>query len=56
MDEVTSRKLYIALEPEVAGLYCSSQAKTKFLAASMANLQRELVDGVEYLVMDCGGK
>ena len=51
-------QLIIALEPEAAGLYCASKKMHEFVEdPSMTAGDNQLMEaGVEFLVMDAGGK
>ncbi|ELU08606.1 hypothetical protein CAPTEDRAFT_151163 [Capitella teleta] len=51
------KQLIIALEPEVAGLYCASKDMDQFVQTSTTprSKSQALGVGAEYLVMDCGG-
>jgi hypothetical protein len=57
-------QLLIALEPEVAGIYCASQDFSKFVVLTPLKTKEEakerkqkgvFVQGMKYIVMDCGG-
>lgn len=50
--KLDSKKLMVALEPEVASLYCRSLHITEFVENSEPI---QLKAGTKYLVIDCGG-
>ena len=55
MSDVNSKQLVISLEPEAAGLYCRGLEINEFMEEPRDSNVR-MDPGVEYLVIDAGGK
>lgn len=51
-----SEKLIIALEPEAASLWCKQLPQEGFMADSSDKKKFEDSPGIQYIVVDCGGK
>lgn len=51
-----SRNLIIALEPEAASLWCKQLPQEGFMADSSDKKKFEDSPGIQYIVVDCGGK
>lgn len=51
-----SRNLIIALEPEAASLWCKQLPHEGFMSDSSDKKKFEDSPGIQYIVVDCGGK
>lgn len=51
-----SEKLIIALESEAASLWCKQLPREGFMTTSSDKKKFEDSPGIQYIVVDCGGK
>ncbi|XP_068258044.1 heat shock 70 kDa protein 12B-like isoform X2 [Nyctibius grandis] len=56
ISNMISEKLIIALEPEAASLWCKQLPQKGFMADSSDKKKFEDSPGIQYIVVDCGGK
>ena len=56
IDDVNSKNLMIALEPEAASLHCRTLEMNKFLGMESEKGKLSLKMNTKYIVIDAGGK